>query len=168
MGTTRASDIWSLGCLLYELLTGDFLFYHPDWVNFYIRITSPNEVLLQEEKMTKVGNNVYLIDFLKYILVRDPQHRPSIDNILKRFEHIHAILVSNTGYADKYESASNQISNIVPFNFSLEGSLENYMEFLFPSRETIHEKITFPHKLKHVSAVYIYINKNNIFSLQLI
>ena len=132
------------------MLTGDFLFYHPDWVNFYIRITSPNEILLQEEKMAKIGNNIYLIDFLKYILVRDPQHRPSIDNILKRFEHIHAILVSNTGYTDKHDSARNQISNIVPFNFSLEGSLENYMELLFPSRETIHEKIIFPHKLKHV------------------
>ena len=26
MGTTRSSDIWSLGCLFYELLTGEFLF----------------------------------------------------------------------------------------------------------------------------------------------
>jgi hypothetical protein len=46
--------------------------------------------------MNKIGNNVYAIDFLKYILVRDQQIRPNIDNVLKRFEHIHALLVTTT------------------------------------------------------------------------
>jgi serine/threonine protein kinase len=27
VGTTRSSDIWSLGCLFFEILTGEFLYY---------------------------------------------------------------------------------------------------------------------------------------------
>lgn len=51
VGTTRASDIWSLGCLFYEILTGEFLFYNKDdvdcWVHYYIRCTTPTEELIE-------------------------------------------------------------------------------------------------------------------------
>lgn len=34
---------------------------------------------------------------MKYMLVRDLRLRPSIENVMKRFEHVHALLVSSTG-----------------------------------------------------------------------
>ena len=40
VGTNRLSDIWSMGCLFYELLTGEFLLYHPDFAFFYVRVVN--------------------------------------------------------------------------------------------------------------------------------
>jgi hypothetical protein len=59
-----------------------------------VQLTSHKEVLLTKEKLDMINNNVYLIDFLKYILVRDMRLRPTIQNVIKRFEHVHALLVS--------------------------------------------------------------------------
>jgi serine/threonine protein kinase len=43
-GAGAPTDVWALGCLLYELLVGDFLFYDPDWVRFFVRLVQPGEV----------------------------------------------------------------------------------------------------------------------------
>ncbi|CAD8067421.1 unnamed protein product [Paramecium sonneborni] len=95
VGTTRSSDVWSLGCLLFEILTGELLFYKKEWVQFYLQVTQPTEQLISEDKQQLLGNNFYIIDFLKYVLVRDQKHRPNIESVQKRFEHVHALLVTN-------------------------------------------------------------------------
>ena len=43
-GAGPPADVWALGCLLYELLTGDFLFYDPDWIRFFVRLAQPGQV----------------------------------------------------------------------------------------------------------------------------
>lgn len=77
-GTNSLSDVWSLGCLLFELLTGQMLFDTEEYIQFHVQLTSVTQTLLTQDKLDLINNNVYLIDFLKYILVRDMRMRPTI------------------------------------------------------------------------------------------
>jgi serine/threonine protein kinase len=90
MGTNRLSDIWSLGWLFYELLTGQLLFKSSDEL---FKICIDSDELISKEKYDLLDNNVYLIDFLNFMLIKDPRLRPSISSVIKRFEHVHALLV---------------------------------------------------------------------------
>lgn len=88
VGASSPADVWSLACLLYELLTGEFLFYDQDWVKFFIRVTSPGQALITPEKIEKIDNNMVLVEFLKFMLHRDPAYRPSISDAITRFKYL--------------------------------------------------------------------------------
>lgn len=89
-GTTRSSDIWSVGCLFYELLTGKFLFYDPDWIRFFTRVTSKDQELVNAQNKKELGNNQKLIDFLCSVLIRNSLHRPTIEHVLSKFKRLYS------------------------------------------------------------------------------
>ena len=124
VGTNRLSDIWSVGCLFYELLTGEFLLYDPDFAYFFVRVVSNTQELFQEEKLQKIDHNTYIKDFLKFILIRDQRLRPTIDKVLKRFEHIHAILVGQTSNNARALPAAIQSRDLIKGNNELNACLK--------------------------------------------
>ena len=75
IGTSRTSDIWSIGCLFYELLTGKYLFEDELTNEYFVFINKLNSSsifeLLTSDKIKELNNNVYIIDFLKFILVKE-------------------------------------------------------------------------------------------------
>lgn len=85
VGANSASDVWSLGCLFYELLSGEFLFDAEDFTNFFMIVTDENKTLISQERYMKINYNSLLMDILVYILIRDPVRRPSIADILAKY-----------------------------------------------------------------------------------
>ncbi|CUS12985.1 unnamed protein product [Tuber aestivum] len=77
---TNAVDIWSLGCVVYELLTGEKLFANEGLISWYFFGKSP----FPERKLKSLspGINDAGISLIKSMVSIQPDHRPSVPDSL--------------------------------------------------------------------------------------
>lgn len=87
-GAGSPSDVWSLGCLLFELMTGNMLFTDNDWLQLVARITSPESQLITQERQELIDNLPGVSEMLSFLLIRDPNMRPSLDDALFKLDSI--------------------------------------------------------------------------------
>lgn len=78
----RSSDVWSLGCILYQMVYGHPPFSHLKFIQKLHSITDPNYPIAFPET-AGFGNDAALFDCLKNCLNRNPKRRPSIDHLLQ-------------------------------------------------------------------------------------
>ena len=88
VGAGPASDIWSIGCLFFELITGEFLFLDSDWSRFFLRITDPKKELLNEDNLALLDHNKKYITFLEFVLQRSVRHRPDLQQVIVKFDEM--------------------------------------------------------------------------------
>ncbi|PNH04663.1 putative serine/threonine-protein kinase [Tetrabaena socialis] len=94
-GAGLASDVWSLGCLAYELLSGCVLF-SGDYASVTHRVAfGPGErLVLTEAERARLGGLPELVALVEWVLARDPGARPSLAQIRARVEAVRAALLA--------------------------------------------------------------------------
>jgi serine/threonine protein kinase len=91
VGSSSSSDVWSLGCLLFELLSGDALLDFSDEgaAASYVRATTDSLPVLTEQQAATMRAALPTFDLLPLLLLmlnRDASRRASLPAVLARVD----------------------------------------------------------------------------------
>ena len=96
-----ASDVWSLGCLLYELLTTEPLFDASDFARFFVVLTTSVLPCPPPERLTRFSasaNGPALVGLLRFVLIRNPTQRPTAAEVRRRARAVLARLHARASF----------------------------------------------------------------------
>eukprot|EP01017_Pseudomicrothorax_dubius_P011582 TRINITY_DN14363_c0_g1_i4.p1 TRINITY_DN14363_c0_g1~~TRINITY_DN14363_c0_g1_i4.p1 ORF type:complete len:374 (+),score=68.41 TRINITY_DN14363_c0_g1_i4:64-1185(+) len=119
-GHGRSADIWSLGCTVFEMLTGK-----PPWSEYSNQITAMYQIA-KSESMPKLPDNLksQTVDFLRGCFQRNPKDRPNVYKCLR-----HPFITSATNLNDLPElSKGKKSESRSERHFSLVETKSNYSE----------------------------------------
>ena len=102
------SDVWSVGCLLVELLTGDYLMINRSWSELYVSLCTNNFIppsLLKFHEFLKPINLpknkiVILENVIRKCLVQEPNLRSSITDLFIDIHSLTDLKISISSTAD--------------------------------------------------------------------
>ena len=77
IGHGRKADIWSIGCTVYEMLTGSPPWVELDYIQMLVKLAKTSEVPQLPEDLSSEAK-----EFLSLCLQRDPTSRPTVSQLL--------------------------------------------------------------------------------------
>jgi serine/threonine protein kinase len=86
VAASYSADVWSVGCLFYELLFGQFLFDDPDWTQFFVRVTKDILPIASDTAAAAMEQYPLVSAFLSFALIRNPNMRPSVHELVSKFD----------------------------------------------------------------------------------
>jgi len=124
------SDIWSLGCLLFELLSNDYLYNvsanEGGWSRLFVLLTKDDGELFLQRKLDQIRSFPYsnvIEQLIRALLVRNPDHRPSAFETLRLVDE--AIFKISIDFPEESKQINSSSSLTKPHRLSNEPSFSS-------------------------------------------
>ena len=86
-GAGMPSDMWSLGCLLYQLVFGEMLFFDPDYMRFLQRLTFGGDAMPPSAAANLEAVPV-VQRLVQQLILHDPAKRQTIEKVQGKLVHL--------------------------------------------------------------------------------